>query len=124
MKTKLATVPAGVGPLQVDDFPEGCERSCKGALHIRPSSTLEATDGELAHLKKHYPAVSAKLRQIGSTASAPKAVKPPSDPGGGSSEGRDSSEGGSGSEGGGSSAETVQPASKGGKGKRGRGSQQ
>lgn len=64
MKAKLVAVPAGVGPLQVDGFPEKCERSCKGALHLRPSSTAVATDGELAHIKDKLPKVAEKLRVL------------------------------------------------------------
>lgn len=38
--------------LQVEDFPKDCERSCKGALHVRPNTTAIVTKGELAHLQK------------------------------------------------------------------------
>ena len=38
-------------PRQVDDFPADCERTVKGALHVRPGSTCVVSDGEAAHLK-------------------------------------------------------------------------
>ena len=47
----LIHIPVGVAPCQVDDFPKDAERSCKGALHLRPASTKEVTNDELAHLK-------------------------------------------------------------------------
>lgn len=40
-----------VRPHQVEDFPKDCERSCKGALHVRPNETTIVTKGELAHLQ-------------------------------------------------------------------------
>ncbi len=58
----LIQVPVGVTPCQVDDFPaevvEGdgkkrpFERSCKGALHLRPATTRRVTADELGHLRK------------------------------------------------------------------------
>lgn len=122
MKTKQVLIPATVDPIQIDDFPEGCERSCKGALHLRPSSTKMLTAGELGHLEKKYKGVFARLQFIESTESVPKAAKPPDtggDGGSGGSEGSGDSEG-SGTEGSGGSegsdgfesgdsAETVTP---------------
>lgn len=35
---------------QIEDFPDGCERSCNGAIHIRPNSTKMITVEELNHL--------------------------------------------------------------------------
>lgn len=37
---------------QVEDFPTDCERTVKGALHVRPGATQTVSDGEVAHLKK------------------------------------------------------------------------
>lgn len=43
----MATVQLKGGrPLQVE-IPEGVSRSCKGSIHLRPSSIREVTDGEL-----------------------------------------------------------------------------
>ena len=46
--------PVGMLPFQVDDFGEGCQRSCKGALYFRPSSTRGITQDELDHLLRNY----------------------------------------------------------------------
>lgn len=58
----LIQVPVGVTPCQVDDFPTEVvaengekrpfERSQKGALHLRPATTLRVTADELQHLRK------------------------------------------------------------------------
>lgn len=37
---------------QVEDFPADCERTIKGALHVRPGATCTVTSGEAEHLKK------------------------------------------------------------------------
>jgi hypothetical protein len=47
----LVRFPAGLTPVQVDDFPPKTPRSCKGALHIAPSSTKKITTHEADHLK-------------------------------------------------------------------------
>lgn len=36
---------------QVEGFPPDCERTVKGALHVRPGATCIVSDGEAAHLK-------------------------------------------------------------------------
>lgn len=36
---------------QVEDFPADCERTVKGALHVRPGTTAVVSEGEAAHLK-------------------------------------------------------------------------
>lgn len=36
---------------QIDDFPEDCERTVKGALYVRPGQSAIISDGEAAHLK-------------------------------------------------------------------------
>lgn len=37
--------------VQVEDFPDGCERTVKGALYVRPGATAIVSSGEAAHLK-------------------------------------------------------------------------
>lgn len=71
----LVVVPAGVGPVQIDDFPEGCERSRKGALHLRPGSTETLTAAELEHLKAKHAVIADRLRTV-DTAVAKPAVAP------------------------------------------------
>lgn len=38
-------------PQQIEDFPPDCERTIKGAMHVRPGSTQIVSQGELVHLK-------------------------------------------------------------------------
>ena len=45
----------GIHPECIEGFPEDCERSRKGSLHLRPGRTLELTDDEYAHLKAQRP---------------------------------------------------------------------
>ena len=45
----------GFMPCQIDDFPERCDRSRTGSIHIRPDSLEEMTVGELNHIRRHYP---------------------------------------------------------------------
>lgn len=59
-----AVVGYGVTPCQVDEFPEKCERSRKGALYIRPRSSLTLTNDELEHIKAKYPHLYKKLRIV------------------------------------------------------------
>lgn len=54
--------------IQVEDFPTDCERTVKGALHVRPGSTAIVSDGEAAHLKQ---------RGIAFSVSGPKAALTP-----------------------------------------------
>ena len=82
----LIHIAVGGPPCQVDDFPATVgqggklfERSCKGALHLRPASTKEITDDELRHLKnsKKHRALAARINVITVVKIAPKAQKPP-----------------------------------------------
>ena len=59
----LIQIPVGIAPFQVDDFPKEVgkgeearkfERSCEGALYLRPASTRNLTDDEWEHLEKNY----------------------------------------------------------------------
>ena len=59
-----AIVGYGVTPCQVDGFPEKCERSRKGALYIRPRSSLILTNDELDFIKVKYPQLFKKLRIV------------------------------------------------------------
>jgi hypothetical protein len=56
----IVVVPANLAARHID-FPESCERSTKGSIHIRPASTVDLTDEELAHIRKQYPDLAAKL---------------------------------------------------------------
>jgi len=48
-------VPPGVPVQQIDDFPEeGCSRSRKGSLHIRPASSMQVTEEEWEHMRKAH----------------------------------------------------------------------
>ena len=58
----LINIPVGIAPCQIDDFPENVgkgkdavpfERSCQGALYLRPASTKVVTAHELDHIRKH-----------------------------------------------------------------------
>jgi hypothetical protein len=64
-------VPTGVAPQQVEGFPQDCVRSVRGSLHVRPG-TLELTEGELAHLRKHHKDIARRLTVV-----TPKPVPPP-----------------------------------------------
>jgi hypothetical protein len=61
-------------PLQIE-IPADKQRSCEGALHLRPGCSLELTEDERDFLKKEHPQVFAQLR---STAAArrPSPVRP------------------------------------------------
>lgn len=62
--SELITVAVGADtyPVQIDDFPEGCERSCKGAVHFRPGALLQITAAELAHVQAKHAGLAATLR--------------------------------------------------------------
>lgn len=71
--------------MQVEDFPENCERTVKGALHVRPGATAAVSDGEAAHLKRRGvpfsvlgPKVSLKppAKPVAPTKTQPTAVSP------------------------------------------------
>ena len=58
----LINIPVGIAPCQIDDFPENVgkgkdavpfERSCQGALYLRPASTKVVTVHELDHIRQH-----------------------------------------------------------------------
>ena len=75
MADRIVVVGATARLAQVEDFPEGCARSCKGALHLRPGSTKVLTEGELSHLQAKHPEVVAGLRVVDTT--PPKAKLAP-----------------------------------------------
>jgi hypothetical protein len=64
-------------PVQID-FPDGIERSTKGAIHLLPGGTREITNAELEHITKAHPdilqrlTVQAEVKQS-SNAPAPEA---------------------------------------------------
>lgn len=64
----IVVVPANLAACQVE-FPEGVERSVKGALYVRPASTLEITQAELEYLRKEKKDLVAKLIVVGETPS-------------------------------------------------------
>jgi hypothetical protein len=92
--TKMVQVqiPTGVAPQQVEGFPADCARSVRGSLHVRPG-TLELTEGELAHLRKHHKDIARRLTVVTPkpapkpvAAPATKAAKPAPEPAGDSEE--------------------------------------
>jgi len=68
MPTLLVKV--GTLPQQIDDFPDGCERSCRGSLHIR-TGTLSVTDGEWKHIQSRHPALAAQMVDVTPPATPP-----------------------------------------------------
>lgn len=72
----MVATPAGFVPYQIDsgEFPPGCSRSCKGSLHVRPSSTMTITADELAVLRTRQPgvAVRTKIKPASPCAEPPK----------------------------------------------------
>lgn len=69
-------VPSGLTPRQIEGFPADCERSVKGALHIRPG-TLTITEGELEHLRKHHKAIARRLHVRGVVKEQPQVAAAP-----------------------------------------------
>jgi len=69
----IVRVPRGMPPCQVDDFPAGCLRSRKGALHITPG-TVEMTKDELAHIRKHHKDVGRRLIEVQAAGKNPSAA--------------------------------------------------
>lgn len=61
----------GDTPVCVEGFPEGCERSCEGALHIRPRTPHTVTGGEFGHMQKAYGWMMSKVRIISELKAAP-----------------------------------------------------
>jgi len=68
----LVSIPVGIAPCQIDDFPAEIgdgedkrpfERSCKGALFLRPASTKVLSNDELEFLRsaKQYRKLGARL---------------------------------------------------------------
>lgn len=45
---------AAIPPQQVEGFPNGCKRSCKGALHVRPG-TVAVTEDEWKYIQDKRP---------------------------------------------------------------------
>lgn len=66
----------GMGP---DKKPIELKRSCEGALHLKPGTTLDITDDELAHLKKNEPETFKVIRVLAKSPAvkAPDLVKEP-----------------------------------------------
>lgn len=62
MAQRTFFVPRAVGPLQVE-LPEFKTKGRKGALHIRPSSTLFLSEDEVKFLKESKPVLFSKLRE-------------------------------------------------------------
>jgi hypothetical protein len=54
-------VPASTPACQVDFPKEGVERSVKGAIYVRPATTFEVTEEELAFIRKDKPALARQL---------------------------------------------------------------
>jgi hypothetical protein len=69
MTQRTFYVPRTVGPLQVE-LPEFKTKGRKGALHIRPSSTLFLSDDEVKHLEEKEAVLFGKLRET-----TPKSTK-------------------------------------------------
>lgn len=42
-------------PECAEGFPEDCERSVEGSIHLRPGQTIELSDDEYAHVKAQRP---------------------------------------------------------------------
>lgn len=74
MSERTFYVPRTVGPLQVE-LPEFKGSGRKGALHIRPSSTLFLSDDEATYLSEKESALFSKLME---TTPKKKAVRTPS----------------------------------------------
>jgi hypothetical protein len=76
---------------QVEGFPDKVgekkfQRSCKGALHIRPGSTRVITADELGFIRKHYPKLSRSIIVIASDDAIKAAAKQSSPKKGGKDE--------------------------------------
>lgn len=80
MADRIVVVAATAPMVQVEDFPEGCARSCKGALHLRPGGTKVVTEDELAHLQANHPKVGAVLRVVDTTSTKAKPAAKPKAP--------------------------------------------
>ena len=68
---------------QVEGFPEGCERTVKGALHVRPGSMAVVSEGEAAHLRARgvlFTVIAPPARP----SAARKAIRPAAGPSGSS----------------------------------------
>jgi len=42
---------SGKSPEYIDGFPDGCKRSCKGAIHLLPGAVRELTEDEIEFIK-------------------------------------------------------------------------
>lgn len=81
-KKFIVTVQRAISPQQIEDFPEGCERSVEGALHVKPG-TLELTEDELKHIRKHHKDVARRLhvaREVDKPKAAKAELKPKAEP--------------------------------------------
>ncbi len=63
MKKKLI-IYYGDSPEYVEGFPKGCERSCKGSLHVLPRKAVTVTSDEYDHIQKSYGHMKSKLRVV------------------------------------------------------------
>lgn len=59
----------GGRPRQVDDFGPTVERSCVGALHLRPGSLAVMTRDEFEHIRSNHPTL--RLVEMATTKAAP-----------------------------------------------------
>lgn len=62
----------GDSPAFVDDFAKGCERSCKGSLHLFPKRLLKVTDDELEHLKSKRKDIFRNIKVLPKTKTKPE----------------------------------------------------
>lgn len=62
--------------MQVSDFPVGCARSCKGAIHVGPSRTMKLTQSEVEHIKSLDPKLARGMKVVAKVTPPP----PPHDP--------------------------------------------
>lgn len=67
----------GATPQCIEGFPDDAERSCKGALHLRPHKATEVTDDEFAYIKTNRADVSKKLLKVRETAKKKPAPEEP-----------------------------------------------
>lgn len=65
----------GKCPEYCDGFPKDCKRSCKGAIHLLPTSIKDITDDEYKYIKKAYPKL--KLLVVPKEKPSVKKVKVP-----------------------------------------------
>lgn len=66
-------------PECLEGFPQDCERSVEGSIHLRPGQTVELTDDEFAHIKTNRPKMTKDLVVLREWKAEPKA-KPKAEP--------------------------------------------